>query len=169
MTEKNQPVVGQIFYVPLYEGGYAFGYVTVIDKYSGKMCNFFDLVSETPEVPADIATTPVILYDLLVGGSEFVRHRAIADKQWKVTSCHMPGEVRPKNPFFIMHSRPVYQLVDLTREQPKRPATDEEIARYPVLGSFFPPFTTKIVEKAVRHLDIDTKLIGVDRAPGTVH
>ncbi|KQM23710.1 hypothetical protein ASE57_17175 [Sphingomonas sp. Leaf11] len=68
-----------------------------------------------------------------------------------------------------MHSRPVHQLVDLNREQAKRPATDEEIARYPVLASFFSPFTTKIVEKAVRHLDIDPKLIGVDRAAGTVH
>ena len=43
-----------------------------------------------------------------------------------------------------------------------------EIARYPDLSVPFPPFTTKQVEKAVRHLDIDPKLIGTDRAAGTV-
>lgn len=81
----------------------------------------------------------------------------------------MPGEVKAKHTCFIMRSRPVFQLVDLADKSSKRVATEEEIARYPDLSVPFPPFTTKQVEKAVRHLDIDAKLIGVDRAAGTVH
>lgn len=52
MSGKDQPVVGQIFYVPLYEGGYAFGYVTLIDKTTVTLCSFFDLVSERPNRPS---------------------------------------------------------------------------------------------------------------------
>lgn len=169
MRLKDRPVVGQIFYVPLYEGGYAFGYVTLIDKQAGTMCNFVDLVSDTCDVPGNISSIPIVLRDTLVSGAEFSRLKNMPDKQWKLTPHHVPGNVHPDVALFIMHSRPVYQLVDLTRERAKRPATEEEIARYPVLSTKFPPFTTKIVEKAVRHLDIDAKLIGVDRAAGTVH
>lgn len=169
MSKKNEPNIGQIFYVPLFEGGYAFGYVTLIDKQAGTMANFFDLVSDVVDVPENISTMPIVLRDMLVSGAEFSRLKDMPDKQWKLTSHHMPGDVHPDVALFIMHSRPVYQLVDLTRERVKRPATEEEIARYPVLSTKLPPFTTKIVEKAVRHLDIETKLIGADRGERTVH
>jgi hypothetical protein len=169
MSTKNKPVVGQVFYVPLYEGGYAFGYITLIDSQVGRMCNFFDLVSETPEVPEGIAEMPVVLHDMLIRGAEFIRDKRMADKQWKVTPYHMPGEVNPKSALFIMRSRPVYQLIDLAANRSKRPATEDEIKRYPLLETDFPPFTTKLVEKAVRHLDIEAKLIGTDRDEPTRH
>ncbi|WP_156348686.1 hypothetical protein [Sphingomonas sp. Leaf23] len=169
MSGRDRPVVGQIFYVPLYEGGYAFGYVTLIDKQAGIIVNLFDLVCDMNDVPANISAVPIVLRDMLVSGAEFSRLKEMPDKQWKLTPHHMPNDVHPDVALFIMRSRPVYQLIDLANGRSKRPATEEEIARYPVLSTKFPPFTTKIVEKAVRHLDIDPKLIGVDRAAGTVH
>jgi hypothetical protein len=168
MRGTECPVVRQIFYVPLYEGGYAFGYVTLIDKQAGKMCNFFDLVSATSDVPDDIADHPIALYDLLVGGAEFARSKQVGTMQWKVTPHYMTGTVAPKCGLFIMQSRPVYKLVDLTTNV-TRPATQDEIKRYPNLSFAHPLFMTKLVEKAVRHLDIDPNLIGADRAEGTVH
>ena len=169
MRGKNQPVVGQIFYVPLYEGGYTFGYVTLIDKQCSTMCNLFDPVSDVSDMSENLFSCPIVLRDMLVSGAEFSRLRDMADRQWKLTPHHMSDVVHPDVALFIMRSRPVYQLIDLANGRSKRPATEEEIARYPVLSTKFPPFTTKIVEKAVRHLDIDAKLIGADRAEGTVH
>ncbi|KZE13261.1 hypothetical protein [Sphingomonas hankookensis] len=67
MSGRDRPVVGQIFYVPLYEGGYAFGYVSLIDKQAGTLCNFFSLVSEKTDVPDTIADHSIALYDLLIG------------------------------------------------------------------------------------------------------
>jgi hypothetical protein len=168
MSGRDRPVVGQIFYVPLYEGGYAFGYITLIDKQAGTLCNFFSLVSEKSDVPDDIAGHNIALHDLLVGGAEFARSKHVGTMQWKITPHHMPGTVAPKCGLFIMQSRPVYKLVDLTTNV-TRPATQDEIERYPTLSFAHPLFMTKIVEKAVRHLDIDPNLIGVDRAEGTVH
>lgn len=169
MSGKDRTVVGQIFYVPLYEGGYAFGYVTLIDKQCGTMCDLFDLVSDVSDIPENLFSCPIVLRDMLVSGAEFSRLKEMPDKQWKLTPHHMPDVVHPDVALFIMRSRPVYQLIDLANGRSKRPATEEEIARYPVLSTKFPPFTTKIVEKAVRHMDIDPKLIGADRAAGTVH
>ncbi len=133
------------------------------------MINIFDLVSDVADVPENISTAPIVLRDMLVSGAEFSRLKDMPDKQWQLTPHHMPEVVYPEVALFIMRSRPVYQLVDLANGRSKRPATEVEIARYPVLSTKFPPFTTKIVEKAVRHLDIDAKLIGADRAAGTVH
>lgn len=163
MSDKDRPVVGQIFCVPLFEGGYAFGYVSLIDRQSVTLCSFFDLVSETPEVPEGLLEKPLVLEDLPVTGAEFLRGKRIGDKQWKITPHHMPGEVRARSSLFVMRSRPVFQLVDLAVAKSKRPATEAEIARYPNLSAHFPLFTTKLVEKAVRHLDIDAKLIGTER------
>lgn len=168
MSATDRPVVGQIFYVPLHEGGYAFGYVTLVDSQTGTMCDFFDLVSETPEVPAGIERADIALRDMLITGAEFISKR-LGDKKWKATRHHMPHPVAPHSALFVMHSRPVYQLVDLARERSKRPATEEEIERYPNLSTYSPGFTTKLVEKAVRHLDIDANLIGTDHGDSTLH
>ena len=168
MSGKDRPVVGQIFYVPLYEGGYAFGYVSLIDKTSVTLCSFFDTIAETPEPPANLAELPLVLEDLPVGGAEFMKRKKYPELRWIAIDQHMPGEVKATHTRFIMRSSPAFQLVDLADKSSRRVATEEEIARYPDLSVPFPPFTTKQVEKAVRHLDIDPKLIGVDRAAGTV-
>jgi hypothetical protein len=160
---KDRPVVGQIFYVPLLEGGYAWGYVSLIDKGSVHLCSFFDIITETHDIPASLLDRPLVLEDLPVGGAEFLMRKRFGELRWTVTHQHMPGEVRAKYTLFIMRSRPVFQLVDLADKSAKRPATDEEIARYPNLSVPFPPMTTKHVEKAVRHLDIDPRLIGTER------
>lgn len=169
MRGTERPVVGQIFYVPLYEGGYAFGYVSLMDKTTITLCSFFDIITETPEPPANLADLPLVLEDLPVGGAEFMQRKRYPELRWITIDQYMPGEMKAKHTRYIMRSRPAFQLVDLADKSSKRVATEEEIARYPDLSVPFPPFTTKIVEKAVRHLDIDAKLIGVDRAAGTVH
>jgi hypothetical protein len=168
---KDRPVVGQIFYVPLIEGGYAWGYVSLIDKGSVHLCSFFDVVTETPEMPADLRDMPLVLEDLPVGGAEFIMRKRHGELRWMVTDQHMAGEVRAKHTLYIMRSRPAFQLVNLADDSAtrKRPATEEEIARYPDLSVPFPPMTTKQVEKAVRHLDIDAKLIGAGRGEASLH
>ena len=169
MSAKDRPAVGQIFYVPLFEGGYAFGYVTLVDQQSGTLCSFFDLTSEIPELPEGLTESALVIEDMLVTGAEFQRSKRIGDKRWIATEHRMPGEVRAKHTKFIMRSRPVFQIVDLAVENSKRPATADEIERYPLLSTDFPLFTTKIVEKAVRHLDIDAKLIGKDPSEARLH
>ncbi|MDJ0276735.1 hypothetical protein QLH51_08005 [Sphingomonas sp. 2R-10] len=169
MSGKDRPAVGQIFYAPLYEGGYAFGYVSLIDKTTITLCSFFDLVSETPEPPTGLVDLPLVLEDLPVGGAEFMQRKRYPELRWIAIDQHMPGEVKATHTRYIMRSRPDFQLVDLADKSSKRVATEQEIARYPDLSVPFSPFTTRQVEKAVRHLDIDEELIGVDRAAGTVH
>lgn len=169
MSTKSRPVVGQIFYVPLYEGGYAFGYITLVDKQSGSLCSFFDIISETSELPESISELPLAIEDMLVSGAEFQPNKMIGDKRWIATKHHMPEDIRAKHTKFIMRSRPVFQIVDLAIEKSKRPATEEEIKLYPLLSTHFPPFTTKLVEKVVRHLDIDPNLIGTDRGNASLH
>ncbi|HEY4202292.1 MAG TPA: hypothetical protein VGM83_17195 [Devosiaceae bacterium] len=166
---SGRPVVGQIFYVPLLEGGYAWGYVSLIDKGSVHLCSFFDVITETKTMPADLTEKPLALEDLPVGGAEFLLTKRHGDLRWTITKHHMPGEVRATHTLYIMRSRPHYQLLDLADKSTKRPATEAEIARYPDLSVPFPPFTTKQVEKAVRHLNIDPKLIGTDRGEATLH
>ncbi|WP_460572727.1 hypothetical protein [Humibacter soli] len=163
MSQGRRPVVGQVFYVPLLEGGYAWGYVSLIDKGSVHLCSFFDIVTDTPTMPEGLPELPLALEDLPVGGAEFLLGKEHADLRWTVTSTHLPGDVRATHTLYIMRSVPKYQLLDLADKSTKRPATEEEIARYPNLSVPFPTFTTKQVEKAVRHLDIDTKLIGTER------
>jgi hypothetical protein len=166
---KDRPVVGQIFYLPLLEGGYAWGYVSLIDPGSIHLCSFFDVVTETPDMPADLLDTPLVLEDMAVGGAEFLMRKRYGELRWTVTDQHMPGEVRAKHTLYIMRSRPHFQLVDLADKSAKRAATEEEIARYPNLSVPFPPMTTKQVEKAVKHLDIDAKLIGAGRGEASLH
>jgi hypothetical protein len=166
---KDRPVVGQIFHVPLLEGGHAWGYVSLIDKGSVHLCSFFDIVTETPQMPAGLRDTPLVLEDLPVGGAEFLMRKRFGDWRWRVTDQHMPGEVRATHTLYIMRSRPLFQLVDLADKSAKRPATEEEIARYPDLSVPFPLMTTKQVEKAVRHLDIDPRLIGAQRGEASLH
>jgi hypothetical protein len=166
---KDRPVVGQIFYVPLLEGGYAWGYVSLIDKGSDHLCSFFDIVTEKSIIPGGLTEMPLVLEDLPVGGAEFILRKRFGELRWMVTDQHMPAEARAKHTLYIMRSRPVFQLVDLADKNAKRPATDEEIARYPDLSVPFPPMTTKQVEKAVRHLEIDEKLIGLERGEAKLH
>lgn len=134
MNENDPPVVGQIFCVSLHEGGYAFGYITLIDSTSGLLCNFFNFVSETPDPPQDLVNKSIVLRGLLVGGAEFSPSKKLGEMRWKLIDKYMSGDIAPKNAFFIMRSRPAYQLIDLANERSKRPATDEEIRTYPTLS-----------------------------------
>lgn len=166
---KDRPVVGQIFYVPLLEGGYAWGYVSLIDKGSVHLCSFFDIVTETFDIPSNLLDKPLVLEDLPVGGAEFMMRKRFSELRWTVTDQRMPGEVRASHTLYIMRSRPAFQLVNLADKSAKRSATEEEIARYPDLSVPFPPMTTKQVEKAVRHMDIDPRLIGAKRGETDLH
>jgi hypothetical protein len=166
---KDRPVVGQIFHVPLLEGGYAWGYVSLIDKGSVHLCSFFDRITETPDMPEGLEDMPLVLEDLAVGGAEFIMRKKFGEFRWTVIDRHMPGEVRATHTLYIMRSRPHFQLVDLADKSAKRAATEEEIARYPDLSVPFPLMTTKLVEKAVRHLNIDAKLIGKERGGAGLH
>jgi hypothetical protein len=165
---KDRPVVGQIFYLRLIEGGYAWGYVSLIDKGSVHLCSFFDVVTQTPDMPEGLQEMPLALEDLPVGGAEFLARKQLGEFRWTVIKRHMPEGVRATHTLYIMRSRPVFQLIDLADKSAKRPATEEEITRYPNLSVPFPPMTTKQVEKAVRHLDIDAKLIGKERGEASV-
>lgn len=43
-----------------------------MDKTTITLCSFFDIITETPEPPANLADLPLVLEDLPVGGAEFM-------------------------------------------------------------------------------------------------
>ena len=71
----------------------------------------------------------------------------------------MPAPVAPHNKYFIMGSPPLLRIVDIFDKSYKRKATEDEARRFPHMQFPFPPMTTKVLEKHVRHLDIDPKEI----------
>ena len=163
MSQGDRPVVGQIFVVPLYEGGYAFGYPSYVKISTMHLCNFFDFISETDEVNLELIKRPLVIEDFPIGSGEFFKIKSYPERQWRVTSFFVPGDIRARKTVFIMGSSPLYYIVDIYDPNYKRRATPEEVDKYPHISYKFPPFTTKQIEVRVRHLDIDPKLIGMPR------
>ncbi len=49
--------------------------VMTMDLHAGQIQGFFDIITETPEPPANLADLPLVLEDLPVGGAEFMQRK----------------------------------------------------------------------------------------------
>ena len=163
MSSAAKASVGKIFTIPLFEGGFAFGYITYIDKATIKLCNVFDRISEKNVIPHNIEKESLAVTDFPFGGAEFNKQKKFPDKQWILSNRAMPESVRASQSLFIMGTSPLFLITDIYKPEMKRRATSEEVEKYPSMSVYFPPFTTKQIEVRVRHLDIDPKLIGTPR------
>jgi hypothetical protein len=157
MTLPAENIVGRIFSVPLIRGGYAFGFVTYHNKGTITLTDIFDHMADTPDVPEGIEKMPVVLKDYMIGGAEFLKMKGLP--LWTFLDRWMPAPIAPHNKYFIMGSPPLYKIVDIFDKSYKRKATEEEVRRFPPMQFPFAPMTTKVLEKHVRHLDIDPKEI----------
>jgi hypothetical protein len=159
MTLPAENIVGRIFSVPLIRGGYAFGFVTYYDKATMILADIFDHVADTPNVPEGVEKMPIALKDYIIGGGEFIKMKGNPGPLWTFSDQWMPAPVAPHNKYFIMGSPPLSKIVDIFDETGDRKATEEEVRRFPRMKFAFAPMSTKVLEKHVRHLDIDPKEI----------
>lgn len=158
MSKVSQFKRGQFFAAPLLGGGYGYGYFTSVDVPLMKLVNAYDRLGQTPDIPEDIETAPLIVESLPIGGSEFTlsSKRAAEDgERWILSDRILADPPLPQKRFFIQgrNTRPV--VIDVLGEQPDRPATPAELKALPTYGSDFPPTTTNTIEVALRRIDID--------------
>jgi hypothetical protein len=158
MSSKLSFKSGKYFSAPLRGGGYAYGYLTLVDCDAMYLCNVHDRIGNAPEVPEDIHLSPIMLRDLRISGAEF----SIKPKQvkahgarWLMATRCAAEPVAPHVRYFLIGERGAERVFDVLGDAPQRPATVTERAKLQRLGFSFPPMPIDTIEVALRRLDID--------------
>lgn len=146
---SSKPDLNEVFVIPLLDGGYAFGRITC--HYHTNFCDVFDLLADSPDVPADLAERPLLMRDFQIGSTEFRRFKQ-GLPLWRATGVHLPA-VLPQNRYAQMGLPP--RRVDILREEPDVPIPPDQIDKYPIVSSPFPPGTTAKIEVALKRLSVD--------------
>ncbi|MFD1881393.1 hypothetical protein [Paracoccus pacificus] len=145
--------LGQYFTVPLSDGTFAHGYFTEVANGQMYLTTIHDLVTSTPDLPADIEAAGIAIPNLRIGGSEFRRMKPheeqILGKSWIKTKKIHSGTIEPGERYFIMGANSNPRVWDVLRKDEMRPASEAERATLKPVGFDFPPGTRKTIEKAL--------------------
>ncbi len=148
--------LGRYFTVPLSDGSFAHGYFTEVDNGQMYLTAIHRLRTRTAELPSDIEDVPLAIRCLRIGGSEFLRRKPhewpYFGQTWILTKHFHSGDVEPFQRYFIMGSNWNPRVWDVLREEPMRPATEEERASLKPVGFDLQPGPCRTIEKALSDL-----------------
>lgn len=150
--------LGQVFAVPLLNGGFAFGYVTGFRERSWMVVSIFSCFSETSDPPADLFERDVAIADMFIGGANFELgpSRKKPDFCWRLLDIFIEGDVRPQTRYYLMGIGPGgYKRTDVLGEEPDAPISAEEAASLTRISLGHSAVDTARVEIAVKGLDTD--------------
>lgn len=148
--------LGQVFSIPLLEGGYAFGYVTYLgERRRGLLnrANVFDYYSDNDWADESILDKPIALYDVAFGIEFVLTSKLKVGDRWKPLELFVEGNVQPHTRYYKMGIPPF--KIDILEEEPDVPLTDEEAKRYSFIFKDSAPAPTAQIEVVVKKLKID--------------